>query len=355
MVKTLLDKSSLDLKGLTVLTECASGPYAYTPVIARLAGAKVYALGRDSSYGKFSDNKSDLELLFAECNIFDGYEVITSLSSEILSQIDIITNSGFVRPIGKSIIQYLKPTAVLPLMWETWEFRNDDLDLKACQEYGIAVIGTNEKFQWLNMYEYPGMLALKLLFDMGIEAVNNHLILMGGGLTGSLISETFNKLGLDFDWFTPSGTERLERCYSYQSLSRVLDWQTVDAIVCAEHADARVLAGKKGEGLLDIIELSHRIPHLRWGHLCGNINKEALEESGLYYYPKKIMPFGYMTYETMQLGIRPVLELNCAGLKVGEIASRARLSGKSIEKSIAETVSYGIGQDFVGGFLNYGR
>ena len=41
------------------------------------------------------------------------------------------------------------------------------------------------------------------------------------------------------------------------------------------------------------------------------------------------------------------------GLKVGEIASRARISGASIEEAIQETIDYGIGQDFQGGFLNY--
>ena len=60
-----------------------------------------------------------------------------------------------------------------------------------------------------------------------------------------------------------------------------------------------------------------------------------------------------MSYETINIGFRPVLELATAGLKVGEIASNERISGASIEKAIQKTIDYGIGQDFQGGFLNY--
>ncbi len=60
-----------------------------------------------------------------------------------------------------------------------------------------------------------------------------------------------------------------------------------------------------------------------------------------------------MSYETMNLGYRPVIELAAAGLRVGEIAARARIKGETIEQTIKRTVDYGIGQDFNGGFLNY--
>ena len=60
-----------------------------------------------------------------------------------------------------------------------------------------------------------------------------------------------------------------------------------------------------------------------------------------------------MSYQTMNLGYRPVLELATAGLKVGEISSKERQLGSNIEKTIQKTVDYGIGQDFAGGFLNY--
>jgi hypothetical protein len=53
------------------------------------------------------------------------------------------------------------------------------------------------------------------------------------------------------------------------------------------------------------------------------------------------------------LGPTPILVLNAAGLKVGEIASKERLLGKSVEEAIKSTIDYGIGQDFEGGFFNF--
>ena len=63
----------------------------------------------------------------------------------MVAQADIITNSGHVRPIDAEMIGWMKPTAVIPLMYEAWEFRDADLDLAACQRRGIVVAGTNER------------------------------------------------------------------------------------------------------------------------------------------------------------------------------------------------------------------
>ena len=41
----------LNLQGKTVLTEAASGAYVVTPLLAAIAGAKVYAFTRTTKYG----------------------------------------------------------------------------------------------------------------------------------------------------------------------------------------------------------------------------------------------------------------------------------------------------------------
>ena len=50
----------LDLRGKTVLTEAASGAYIVTPILAAIAGAKVFAFSKTTRYGKveeiFSNN-----------------------------------------------------------------------------------------------------------------------------------------------------------------------------------------------------------------------------------------------------------------------------------------------------------
>ena len=45
----------LDLSGLTVLTEAASGSFISTPLMAAAAGAKVIAVTKSSQFGKSKD------------------------------------------------------------------------------------------------------------------------------------------------------------------------------------------------------------------------------------------------------------------------------------------------------------
>ena len=149
----LIENLNLDLSNLNILTECASNAYAFTPIISCLAGAKsVIVVGSDTRYGKYEDNKSNIikicnmsgldisKLIFVRRNKLDKID---------LSNIDIITNSGQLRPITESLITKLKRTAVIPLMWEPWEFRKEDLNIVACQKKNIPVIGTNENFSAL--------------------------------------------------------------------------------------------------------------------------------------------------------------------------------------------------------------
>ena len=50
LMSTAIDRCSLDLSGLTVLTEAASGAYVVTPVLAAMAGADVYALAAGTAH-----------------------------------------------------------------------------------------------------------------------------------------------------------------------------------------------------------------------------------------------------------------------------------------------------------------
>ena len=50
LMSMAIDRCGLDLSGLTVLTEAASGAYVVTPVLAAMAGADVYALAAGTAY-----------------------------------------------------------------------------------------------------------------------------------------------------------------------------------------------------------------------------------------------------------------------------------------------------------------
>ncbi|WP_156952309.1 hypothetical protein [Bradyrhizobium sp. WSM1743] len=55
-MKLAIARMELDLSGLTVLTEAASGAYAVTAVLAGMAGAKhVYAFTKTGRHGTVAD------------------------------------------------------------------------------------------------------------------------------------------------------------------------------------------------------------------------------------------------------------------------------------------------------------
>ncbi len=356
IILELVEKLDLDLKGLVVTTEVASGDYVYLSIIAALAGAdKVYALGRDTSYGKYVEHKARLVDISREFNVSNAIEPCEASSFNAWMESDIITNSGMVRPIDRAKLKQFKSTAVIPLMWETWEFRPNEIDIKACQDFGIPVIGTEEKFHAIDMYEYPGMLALKMLFDVQCDFSSDRIALIGGGLTGTLIAKTLSRFNGSFLWYTdqPFDKEFKGNSIPLKSLDSLINEDYLDVIFVAEHSVNDPLIGK--EASLSFKEIAEKFPDVKIVHLCGNIDTEELVGSKLTYYPQNIAPFGHMSVFPTVMSVKPTLKLFSGGLKVGEIAAKIRKNGGSIHEAIQATVDYGIGQDFPGGFMNYGR
>ena len=353
LVKDLVKRLKLDLTGHCVLTECASNGYAYTPIIAAIAGANVYAVGKDSKFGQFEDNKNFILNLSEQSHAKGKIEFFKdNLPEEKWIDPTVITNSGFLRPFTKAKIEKLNNKAVICLMWETWEFRPEEIDLKSCLNNNVLVIGTNEGFIDANMYGYPGMLCLKLLFEAGFPVVNNTFVLIGEGLTGCLIAKTFFKLGIRFHWFVDSVSTYKKHgpCKHYSELPSILELDHLDAIICADHVSKTPPIGKLGFIKLD--QIKKKFPHITWAHLTGPVNVEELTENSITFYPREILPVGYMTFETQELGIEPVIVLNSAGLKVGELCANSRMQGENIDETIKICVDHGIGQDFEGGFSN---
>jgi len=346
LIELLIQEYKLDLTGLTIFTEIATGPYFYTPLIPLMANAKeVFALALDSCYGTKSEIINCAENFSRQHGIVNSLEIITEKSSKYVHKSDIITNSGFVRPIDAEMIGWMKPTAVIPLMWETWEFREVDLDLDACKQNNIVVLGTNEHVPPCDMRLYSGLLALKLLFELGLEVCNTNLLLIGDQSTlGKAIHNFLIKAGCCIDWFGSEGNAP----YNYEQLTGYFEkfGKFYESIIVAEHKDSRCIIGPEGVLNIDLI-LKHN-PTVRIGIIAGNINLESLNTSGLYFLPKKIRPFGYMSYQPDTLGPRPILELYTAGIKVGEAMSRARLLGFGVKETVKYALENSPAMDFLG-------
>ena len=316
LIEGAIESLSLDLSGLVVLTEAASGNFSLTPMIAALAGAdRVIALGRDSRYGTFPEIGRAITDLSSAWNVGDRLILIDDREDPAIEQADVVTNLGFVRPLSAEFLARLKSTAALSLMWETWEFRAQDLDLGACRRLGLPVLGTNEDHPELRTLSYLGHVAIKLLFERDVEVFRSRLILLGTGKFAEAIRVVLLAAGArSVDWILPS-----------REMSRLDCWHSADAIVIAEHEITDCLLGSTG--WLDPEWLMAKNSALGVAHICGSVDEASLMRSRLKYVPTPIAKPGFMSVTTDYVGPKPLIDLHAAGLKVGEQLARCRLRG----------------------------
>lgn len=352
LVEEYVEQLKLDLSGLVVLTEAASGNYIYTPLIAAVANArKVIALSRDSRYGKARNVTENTHLLARYFGVErKTIQVVESLSSQIIGKADVLTNLGSLRPINKEFISCLKPTAVISLMYETWEFREEDLDLSECWKDGIPVLGTNEHHEALRIFDYIGHLCLKILLEAEIEVFRSKIILVGDNDFGRNIVETLSAAGTKVLWVTNNPSDEVKKLGGTK-IGRSLKEPSVqdsirgcDAIIVNTYPYHNVVIGKHG----DIS--SKRLKELTAGtaviQLNGLIERESLNKLGIACLPTEEPRIGHMGWTLAYLGPKPVIALNSGGLKVGELLAKARLKGLSRVQTEQEALENQICQDF---------
>lgn len=344
-----IDDYSLNLNQLVVYTEVGTGYYLFTPVICAIAGAqKVYAVTRDSNWGKADEIKKAADEIIERWGLGDCVEVVKKKRPKDVSKCDIITNLGFVRPIDAEMISWMKATAVIPLMWEAWEFRPNEIDISACKRKGILVLGTDEHKN--NFIKYAGYVVWKLLFESNIEIFNNRFLVMSSDPVARAINELFYNNGIDFRW--TSLDEDIKGKYQRFHIdchdrNVLLDFiSTCDAVICDEKVFDRPLI--HAGGLVTPEELREANDSIVVIFRSGVIDHEGLRRCGIRVYPEKRVPFGYSTACSYSLGPRPVIELHVAGLKVGEVMARARLAGLSVEQAARHAMQHSLAQDFEG-------
>jgi hypothetical protein len=312
LIQDAIAALELDLSGMVVLTEAASGPYVVTPAIAALAGAKtVFALTRDSQYASadaVTDQTRALEVL---CGISeDKIQIYRERSPHLFAQADIVTNLGFVRPLDAETVATMKPTAVVPLMCEAWEFREGDVDLEACRQKGIPVLGTNEDYPGLEVFAYSGWLCLKMLFAAQIEVHKSNILVVSNDKFGRVIERLLARAGA--------------RVQLLGDLRQTTGQQLagVDALVIADYTRESQIIGERGD--LTPAELARMAAAVTVLQFAGRVDVKGLKEQGIVVYPGIELDHLRMGITLAELGPRPVVELHAAGLRVGQMAIQAQ-------------------------------
>lgn len=304
LMRRAIEACRLDLSGTVVLTEAATGAYVVTPVLAALAGAgRVVALTRTTRYGTFDEVK-DLTLdLAGRCGVASRIEVVAGKTPELVAAADIVTNSGHVRPIDAATIGQMRPTAVIPLMYEAWEFRPEDLDMNACRARGVRVAGTNERHPAVDVFSDLGMMAVKQLLDAGIAVRGCALLLLCDN---------------EFESFIRRG---LESCGAEVTVARRLNEAPTgvvfDALVLALHPRAEPAVDASAVRLV-----ARQWPGAVLAQYWGDLDRAAAREAGLHLWPPDAPHLGHMGILPSAIGPDPIVRLQCGGLKVGEVLTR---------------------------------
>lgn len=335
-LRALVERFELNLAGLTVLTEAASGAYSACASLCALAGAKVLVSAHDSAYGTGAELITQTLSRAQEVGV--TLEVVAP-SAQTFGRADIITNAAGLRPLDAIRIGWMKPTAVIPLMYEPWELRAADVDLAACKAHGILLLGTDESASLLDFKRWFGPLGRALLARLGVGS--GRIVVLGSGL-GEWVAQrlALGEAGRPFEvvWFADTPGAR-----PYTELSAFFAQPAAGcaAVICAEHRDPVLLVGDGG------LLKPERVAGIPIGHICGAVDAVAIARVGGRIEPPP-RPFGYMSFQPYHLGDDPVYELFAAGLAVGQIMARSRLAGLDTEQAAAAAVATGLAADFAG-------
>lgn len=203
------------------------------------------------------------------------------------------------------------------------------MDLVECKNLGIPVLGTNEHHRDLRIFEYLGVVALKLLLEVGMEIFRSHVVVVGSGEFAHQVVATLIAAKARVTLLSTGRKGRLRTLKARQA------FRDADAVVVVEHYNNRALIGQGGEIGAD--ELFSLNPRIAITHICGGVDRESLSAVGINCHPSRFAVPGYMSVSTDYLGPRPVIDLHTAGLKIGEELSKARtrgLSGQDAERFV---------------------
>ena len=298
LIREAKERVGLDLRDMTVLTEAATGAYGVTAPLAALAGAKrVHCLARSSRYGLAKKAGDWTHELAARLGVEESITIAESLPDKI-ETVDIVTNSGHLRPIGAHIIGRLHRGAVIALMFEAWELREADIDVSACREYGIRIVGVNERHDSVDVLSYLGPLCIGQLQGAGLPVYRNRIAVLCDNDFAPFILRTLVGVGAHASLYEDVQSLRSER------------W---DCIVVALHPGPAPRIGPAEAALL-----GQRAHGALVAQFWGDIDRDALTRNGLKITPCTAPSPGHMAVLLSEIGPDPIVRLQSGGLRAAE-------------------------------------
>jgi hypothetical protein len=304
LVTEAVGRCRLDLRGLVVLTEAATGPYVVTPILASIAGAeRVYAVTRSTRHGTVEEVTRQTTQLASAMGVSKRINVLTAKTEDMIGRADIVTNSGHLRPLDAGTIRSMKPSAVISLMYESWELRPGEVDLAECREKGIRVAGTNERHPHIDVLSYLGVMATKLLADAGVAVFRSRLLVVCDNPFAPFLKSGLEAAGADVQVVS--------------ELEPNIRGEAPDAILIAVKPRAIPVVGTA-----EVARIAATWPGTILAQLWGEVDRDAAAGNGLTCWPSAAPASGHMGILPSALGPEPIVRLQAGGLKVGEVLLR---------------------------------
>lgn len=320
-ILNIINELELNLKDKIILTEAATGAYVVTPIIAALAGAKVIALTRNTKYGTVEEVKNQTNTIVQLFHENLDIQIVEELTSEILKDVDIITNSGHLRPLNSNILQHVKKGAVISYMYEAWEYREGDLDLEYCSKNDIKVVATNEKHPNIDVFNYLGELAVRLIHDAGKCLYKNKFIIISNNDFGYHIANTViklcDKIGvIDIEENKNKYPQNIDWIGNFPEIEIPESYKDTEAIIFTAYPFENTWIKEDGELKINSIKNLSNPIILRF---AGHLDTQYLDKNNIEYYPKEVKA-GHMGVLLSEIGNDSVIRLQAGGLKVAEMA-----------------------------------
>jgi hypothetical protein len=312
----------LDLRGRIVLTEAATGAYIVTPVLAALAGAKVFAYAKTTRYGKTEEVFAATKRLADDFTGFPlNIRLIDRLDPEMIAEADIICNSGHLRPLNEALLIHAKDEAVIPLMYEAWEWREADMDIQYIRKRGFKIGATNERHPEVDVFNYLGDMALKQIFDAGICPYRNKFILLCNNDFGPFIAKVIarvcgglavidreeNKARYDLD--------QVEWIGGFPDINIPESYKDAEAVIFTAYPFDQNWMGE--QTVINIQQLKSQLSDPFIIRYAGDVDPVALEKNGVRFFPQHVSS-GHMGILPSAIGYDPIIRLQAGGLKAGE-------------------------------------
>lgn len=308
LVDEAVARCALDLRDAVVLTEAATGSYAVTPVIAARAGAaRVYSVTRSTRFGSVDQVTAETLELARVLGVHARIEFVGQKRRSVVELADIVTNSGHVRPIDAEMVGWMKPTAVIPLMYEAWELRPDDLDVAACRRKGILIAGTNERHPAIDVFSFLGVLAVRLLHAAGVAVYGSSVLVVCDNGFGAFIQRGLEGAGAAVDLVADIAAAKTATVH--------------DAVLVAMTPRSRPVLSEEGARRIAVAW-----PGAVVAQYFGDLDRAQLSSLGVPVWPRQEPRPGHMGILPAEVGPEPTVRLQSGGLKAGEVLWRYRES-----------------------------